>query len=222
VTRVFAPGCALALCKPRLADRLFEVLREHVGPMARLDVCCRHVPALAPGTEVINVCPGCDKRYRENYRDASTISLWEVLAASRFFPLPDYGGRVMTVIDACPTRDQPRVHRAVRALLERMNVVVVEPAQTGTKSTCCGDSFFGKIPTAEVVVQMEKKAASMPAGDVVVYCVSCSKAMFVGGKRPRYLVDLLFGEETLPQTCEPDAWHRQLDEFIAGPGAATP
>jgi Fe-S oxidoreductase len=222
VTRIFAPGCALVLHKPHLADRLLEILREHVGPMERLLTCCHHVPPLAPGTEVINVCPGCDKRYRENYRDASTISLWEVLAENRFFPWPDYGGREMTVIDACPTRDSPRVHRAVRTLLDRMNVAVVEPRLTGTKSTCCGDSFWGRIPTAEVVAQMEKKAASMPAADVVVYCVSCSKAMFVGGRRPRYLIDLLFGEETLAQTCEPDAWHRELEEFIAGPGAATP
>ena len=40
----------------------------------------------------------------------------------------------------------------------------------------------------------------MPAEDVVVYCVSCAKAMFIGGKRPRYLVDLLFGEATVPGT----------------------
>jgi hypothetical protein len=46
-------------------------------------------------------------------------------------------------------------------------------------------------------------------------CVSCSKSMFNGGKNPRYLIDLLFEEETEPKTCDPDAWHQQLDEFIA-------
>ncbi len=53
----------------------------------------------------------------------------------------------------------------------------------------------------------------MPAEDVVVYCVSCAKAMFIGGKRPRYLVDLLFGEETVPGTLDLDAWHAEIDEF---------
>jgi hypothetical protein len=38
--------------------------------------------------------------------------------------------------------------------------------------------------------------------------------MFVGGKRPRYMIDLLFGEETVPKTFEPDEWHRQLDDYI--------
>lgn len=50
-------------------------------------------------------------------------------------------------------------------------------------------------------------------GDIV-YCVSCSKSMFIGGKKPHYLIDLLFGEETVPKTFEPDEWHRELDEYI--------
>jgi hypothetical protein len=62
---------------------------------------------------------------------------------------------------------------------------------------------------------MKAKAASMPADDVIVYCVSCSKAMFNGGKNARYLIDLLFNEETVPGTCDPVAWHNEVDEFIA-------
>jgi hypothetical protein len=38
--------------------------------------------------------------------------------------------------------------------------------------------------------------------------------MFVGEKRPRYIIDLLFGEETVPETFNPDQWHKELDEFI--------
>jgi hypothetical protein len=53
----------------------------------------------------------------------------------------------------------------------------------------------------------------MPVEDVVVYCVSCVKSMFIGGKKPRYMVDLLFGEETLPQTTETVEWHGQIDEY---------
>ena len=80
---------------------------------------------------------------------------------------------------------------------------------------CCGDSFFGILPTKEVKERMRSRATEMPADEVVVYCVSCVKSMHIGGKRPRYLVDLLFGEETLAGTCEPEAWHAELDAFIA-------
>lgn len=213
--RVFAPGCALILYKPHLVDRVQEALERELGPIDRLTTCCRNIPPLRPGTEVVNICPGCDRRYRQNYADSGTVSLWEVLARSRSFAFPDYEGRVMTVLDACPTRDQPRVHDAVRAVLERMNVKVREPKHTRTRGICCGDSCYGAVPVETVKKQMAKRARQMPVDEVAVYCVSCVKAMFIGGKRPRYVVDLLFREETVPGTVDPDAWHRELDDFIA-------
>jgi len=91
---------------------------------------------------------------------------------------------------------------------------LIEPEHTKTKSTCCGDSFYGVIPVQKVMEQMVKKSSEMPVDDVVVYCVSCTKAMFVGGKKPRYLVDLLFAEETQPKTFEPDDWHKELSSYI--------
>jgi len=212
--RVFAPGCALMLYKPHLAGRLHAFLRENLGEISRWDRCCRRDPGFGEPIEVINVCPGCDRRFRKDCRDSSTVSIWEILARAGSFPFPDYRGRVMSIIDACPTRDQDRVQIAVRELLAKMNVSLREPENTGTKSTCCGDAFWGEMPTEQVKGQMRKRTAEMPADEVVVYCVSCSKAVFIGGKTPRYLVDLLFGEETLPGTLEPDAWHRELDAYI--------
>ncbi len=214
MTKLFTPGCALMLYKPYLAERLHKLLVDNIGPMKMDLTCCKHIPPLTPGTQVINICPGCDRRYRENYENAGTISLWEVLVENTFFSLPDYDGREMTIIDACPTRDQTRVHNAVRILAKRMNIVLIEPKNTRTKSTCCGDSCYGNIPTAMVVEQMKKNASKMPAEDVLVYCVSCAKSMLIGGKRPRYLIDLLFNEETIPQTIDLDKWHQELDAFI--------
>ena len=118
------------------------------------------------------------------------------------------------VLDACPTRDQARVHDAIRALLERMNIRVAEPAKTRTKGTCCGDSFYGVLPVEQVKEQMKRRSKEMPCEDVAVYCVSCCKAMHIGGRTPRYLVDLLFEEETPAGIFEPDEWHGELDKFI--------
>jgi Fe-S oxidoreductase len=164
---------------------------------------------------VINTCAGCDRRYRELYAGVTTVSLWERLAVDDTFDFPDYGGARMAVHDACPTRTEERVHVAVRTLLERMNIAVVEPKATRTKAVCCGDSFYGELPDDRVRALMARRAESMPCDDVVVYCVSCVKSMHNGGKTPRYLVDLLFAEETSPGVFEPSEWHRQLEEFIA-------
>lgn len=210
---VFAPGCALKLYKPHLAERLLQYLNRGDQAAAEHFTCCRHEPNLPCGTRVINVCAGCDKRYRELYEGVATISLWELLAESDF-PFPDYGGAAMAVHDACPTRTETRVHEAVRTLLKRMNITALEPERTGTRATCCGDSFYGVLPADQVKAQMAKRAQEMPVEDVAVYCVSCIKAMHIGGKRPRYLVDLLFGEPTEIGTWEPEAWHGELQEYI--------
>jgi len=212
--KVFAPGCALMLYKPDLAERLHLVLNKNLGEMDKLLTCCHHDPQMMTSTEVINICPGCDKRFGNDYKNVSTISLWEILAESDFFAFPDYHGRSMSIIDACPTRDQERVHIAIRTVLQKMNITLTEPKNTGTKSTCCGDSFYGIIPTVKVKEQMIKRTSEMPLDDVVVYCVSCIKSVFIGGKKPHYLVDLLFEKETVPKTYEPDDWHNELDQYI--------
>jgi Fe-S oxidoreductase len=212
--RVYAPGCALVIYKPALAVRVLACVDAECGPVAEHLTCCRHDPGLEAGTTVINTCAGCDRRYRELYAGISTISLWEVLAESERFPFPDYGGTEMTVQDACPTRTEARVHAAVRRLLDRMNIRVVEPRLTRTHTVCCGDNFFGVLATEGVIQQMKARAGQMPRQDVVVYCLSCVKAMHNGGRRPRYLVDLLFGEDTAPGTFEPAAWHAELQAFI--------
>ena len=214
MNKVFAPGCALMLYKPELAERLHRMLNENLGEMDLHLICCRHDPQIPANTEIVNVCPGCDKRFGNDYELTSTISLWEILAGSDFFPFPDYHGKRMSILDACPTRDQEKVHKAIRTVLKKMNITLVEPKNTGTKSTCCGDSFYGVIPTGKVKEQMIKRTSEMPLDEVVVYCVSCIKSVFIGGKNPRYLVDLLFENETVPKTYEPDEWHKELDEYI--------
>jgi Fe-S oxidoreductase len=211
---VFAPGCALMLYKPELAEKLHLILNENLGDMDKLLICCQHDQKLAAKTRVINICPGCDKRFGNDFKNISTISLWEILAESDFFTFPDYQGKQMTIIDACPTREQERVHKAVRAILQKMNIKLVEPKNTRTKSTCCGDSFYGVIPVKKVKKLMRNRASEMPVDEVVVYCVSCIKSVYNGGKRPQYLIDLLFADKTVPKTYEPDEWHNELKNYI--------
>jgi len=212
--QVYAPGCAFMIYKPELAKKVLGFLNKNLGDIPEHLICCRHEPNLESGTQVINTCAGCDRRYRELYDGISTISLWEILTESKTFPFPDYNGIKMSIHDACPTRTEKRVHSAIRKLLERMNIKVIEPKNTRTQAICCGDSFYGTLPVELVKEQMKKRSNKMPCEYVVVYCVSCIKAMHIGGKKPRYIVDLLFGEETGISIFEPDVWHDELQKFV--------
>ena len=212
--QAYAPGCALMIYKPKLAERILEDINNEENHIPQHLTCCKHEPNLKEETQIINTCAGCDKRYRELYEGISTVSLWEILAESDSFKFPDYRGMTMTIHDACPTRTEERVHTSIRKILERMNVKVIEPKHTRKKAICCGDSFYGIIPVDKVKEQMVKRANSMPCDDVVVYCVSCIKAMHIGGKKPRYIIDLLYGESTIIGEFEPDKWHEELQAFI--------
>jgi Fe-S oxidoreductase len=211
---VFAPGCALMLYKPELAEKVFRLLSEKLNIAEKHMTCCQYDPLFENRTTVINVCPGCDKRFGKDYAGCSTISVWEILAENEIFDFPDYGGKSMAILDACPVRENEKVHIAVRKVLHRMNINVVEPKSTMNRSICCGDSFYGEIPVEKVKEQMSGRAGDMPAADVVVYCVSCTKSMFIGGKKPRYLIDLLYEEETVPGTLDQDDWHNELKAYI--------
>lgn len=212
--QIFAPGCAMILYKPALAEKIHAMLKAEAGEMGVLDTCCKHDPGFTTPTRIINVCPGCDKRFSNSYDHATTISLWELLAASTTFQFPDYGGQSMTILDACPTREKPAIHEAIRSIIQKMHIRIVEPEHTRTKSTCCGDSFYPQLPAESVNLLMKKRTDEMPLDDVIVYCVSCIQSVSIGGKTPRYLPDLLMGLDTQPEVYKTDAWHMQLDEYI--------
>ena len=43
----------------------------------------------------------------------------------------------------------------------------------------------------------------MQLDDVVVYWTSCITSMSIGSKKPHYIIDLLFREDTIPAVTEP-------------------
>ncbi|MFT5728605.1 MAG: hypothetical protein ACI8PB_002759 [Desulforhopalus sp.] len=210
----FNPGCALSIYKPEMENVILEYLNKNYTKTALHKICCQHEPQVEKGAVLINVCAGCDRRFSTLYEGISTISLWEVIDSLDSFVYPNYQGFKMSVHDACPIREKPQVHQAVRSLLKKMNIEVVETKFNGTRSICCGDDFYPKHSVEKVHKAMKKRAESMPCEDVCVYCVSCIKSMSIGGKTPRHLFDLLMHEATYPQIYDTVKWHEQLQEYI--------
>ena len=72
-----------------------------------------------------------------------------------------------------------------------MNITLVEPQRTGVRGKCCGQVFHGKVDTLKIKSLMKVRTEEMPCDNVIVYR-ACTMRMSVGGKRPRYIIDLLF------------------------------
>ena len=209
---IYAPGCALMSYKPHLAEKLKEIITKEYGEMETLLTCCFNKPKLSKDTCIITPCVTCAERYSKD-SECSTLFFLTKLAESKDFPFPDYGGISMSIQDTCSARKNPEVLFTIRRLLERMNINLIEPEHTGEKARCCGQIFYGKLETSKVEAQMKKRADEMPCNDVVVYCASCIMSMIVGGKRPRYILDLLFNEPTDMTGIGADKWNKALCEF---------
>lgn len=210
----FNPGCALSIYKPESAQKILDILGKYFAPVQLHNICCHHNPKLPHGATIINNCAGCDRRFRSLYEGIQTISLWEVLDSMEKLPLLNYTGLMVSVHDSCSFRPKPQVHAAVRSILRKMNMEIIDSEYSGTRSICCGDNFYPKLSIEKVTELQKKRAAQMPCQDVVVYCVSCIKSMAIGGKTPHHMVDLVLNEETEPQETRINVYHNALNQYI--------
>lgn len=210
----FNPGCALSIYKRDAEIKILNILHKHLGDIKLHNICCHHEPNLPQGATIINNCAGCDRRFRSLYEGINTISLWEILDSIPELELPRYEGLTVSIHDSCSFRQKPQVHQAVRSLLRKMNIEIVESEFSGTKSVCCGDNLYSKVPLEDIKEFQKKRAAQMPCQDVVVYCVSCIKSMTVGGKTAHHMVDLILNEVTNPQDINIVTYHDALESYI--------
>lgn len=212
---MFTPGCALLMYKPHLADRAEQYLKTHGYIIERSEICCHHNQRRKAETTAIVACSGCARRLKKEHQGIDAISLWEVMAEDETLQLPDYGGMKMSLHDACPTKSDEAVTFAIRKLLQRMNITLAEAELNRKNAPCCGDSFYPGLREAAIIEKMRERAEQMPCDDVVVHCISCVKSMTNGGKKPRYLLDLVFGEQTEPGELSPSIWHKEMQIFIS-------
>lgn len=210
----FNPGCALSIYKRDAEIKILNILHKHLGDIKLHNICCHHEPNLPQGATIINNCAGCDRRFRSLYEGINTISLWEILDSIPELELPRYEGLTVSIHDSCSFRQKPQVHQAVRSLLRKMNIEIVESEFSGTKSVCCGDNLYSKVPLEAIKEFQKKRASQMPCQDVVVYCVSCIKSMTVGGKTAHHMVDLILNEVTDPQDINIVTYHDALESYI--------
>lgn len=212
-TKLFVPGCALLIYKPKLASKLKEYIENGYGHMTTWKPCCLTKPDIKEKTRVFTPCVTCAQQYAGKYQDIEVVFILQLIAESEDFPFPDYHGTPMSIQDTCSARTNPKYMAVVRKLLNRMNIKLMEPDRSGLHAKCCGQTFYGKLPIDKVESYMKTRANEMPCDEVVVYCASCIMSMSVGGKRPRYLLDLLFNEPTEIWSSGAECWNNKLKDF---------
>lgn len=204
---LFYPSCNYAIASKENAMKLRKFMSE------RMDVagCClkdnRKVNSDDTG---IYMCQNCRSTIENKMQ---TLSLWEYLLKTEY-PLPDYRGEKMFLQDCWRDRTHPEVHHAVRELMKRMGIEIVEMNMNREKSDYCG-TLHCETDNEELRQKMlacsEQKISRLPLDlqtelmkdhfrdveegmRVVVDCNRCKKGAEMAGVNAVHLMDLILKE----------------------------
>ncbi len=168
-----------------------------------------------PGDIAYSVCHNCNNIIEEAYSGVTARSLWEFILNDRDFHFPDYQGRTMTVQDCWRSRDREAEQSAVRELLLKMNINIVEIEERGEKTDFCGVSLLRPQPPRNPVMapkhynenieglflphteeeqtaKMKEYCRKYTTDEVLCYCHYCLEGLQKGGVHGYHLAELLF------------------------------
>ncbi len=167
-------------------------------------------------TAMVSVCQNCTSIFQETQPDVMVLSLWEyILEYVQDFPYPDYGGIRMTLQDCWRQHDNKAQQNAVRELLQRMNIEVVELHENRDKTKYCGTTTLRATPQRNLVMApkryvenaqgffephtpkeqkayMEEYCKQITTDAVVGYCHYCTQGFNLVGQKNYHLAELLF------------------------------
>ena len=172
--------------------------------------------AFEAGDEVYSLCHNCNNIIEEMKPGVKVRSLWELLDGDDELMLPDHSGLTASVQDCWRAKDRACEQDAVRSLLRKMNIEIVELPENRDKTMFCGKSLYRPQPPRNPKLApkhyvegakglfvphtedeqnrlMEEYCAGIKTDTVVCYCHYCLEGLLAGGKDARHIAQLIFG-----------------------------
>ena len=132
-------------CIPSYKIRDFEE-RMPEGPLREAWAALPDSAPFAPGDEIYSLCHNCNNIIEEMHPGIHVRSLWELLDETPAFPLPDLSGLTAVVQDCWRSRDRAEEQAAVRSLLTKMKVNLLEAPDNHADTRFCGISLLRPQP----------------------------------------------------------------------------
>ena len=172
------------------------------------------------GDTVYSLCHNCSAILDEWRPGCVSRSLWELIDGDADFTFPDYGGQPMYVQDCWRARDRRAEQDAVRSLMRKMNIDIIEMPVNRERTEFCGNSLYRPAPPRNLKLaprrfvecaagkfephSIEEQSALMreycaPFGEsmVAAYCHYCLEGLLLGGASAVHLAQLLFMPESV-------------------------
>lgn len=227
MSRKFFPGCKVKARYPEASAWLAEQVLER-GYADELVGCCRvDHQKLTPDDTAVCICNNCMAMIDEAADNGALENIWVLIDDDADFPLPDYTGRRMGIQDCGRAYDRTDVQDAVRSLMRKMGIEVVELADVREKSRFCGASLLKGVPKQEATFApkryvedaakrgiyvphepdeiqrlLEEHCAAIEPDEVCCYCFACDMGLEAGGKDGVNILELVSGMFREPKQAE--------------------
>ena len=170
------------------------------------------------GSTLVSICHNCSAIFEEYRHEYRRLSLWELIIQDESFQFPDYHHEKMTVQDCWRSRENRQEQEAVRLLMKKMNIEIVELEQNYEQTEFCGISLYQPQPPRNPIrapkrfkdraqglfkphTDEEKKnimqlyCNQFNTNKAVAYCHYCIDGLNIGGVEGIHLARLLFEPE---------------------------
>ena len=213
--KTYYPACKFTGNFPETSKKIQAYMTQKHN--ARIAGCCRpSLPSLTQNDMAIYICHACAAFFAESSAARNITSIWEIIASDDTFVYPDHTGKSMTLQDCWRARGDVSQQNAVRKILNKMNIEIIELAQNRENSNFCGKFLYEELPEfcvklapnhfinnaeglfiphseEEKDVLMRDHCKAIQTGSVVCYCGSCLRGLTAGGKTGIHLAELVFG-----------------------------
>uniref|UniRef100_UPI0040575044 hypothetical protein n=1 Tax=Agathobacter sp. TaxID=2021311 RepID=UPI0040575044 len=209
----YYPSCKFTEFSPGTSQKIADYLSKKYHMNAQ--GCCRPSHSnLTKDDTAVCICNTCAAICSEDSK-AQVKSVWEILQDDDDFPFPDFHHELMTLQDCWRCYDRRSEQEAVRKVIKKMNIDVLELPENYENTKFCGTSthvklvkanadfapkrfvenakgmFIPKTPEEQLLL-MEEHCKQIKTDKVICYCVPCTKGIRTGGKQGLHLMDLLF------------------------------
>ncbi len=167
------------------------------------------------GDIVYSLCHNCSAIIDEWKTGVRVRSLWELIDEDEDFLLPDYNETPMFVQDCWRAKDRTEEQDAVRSLMRKMNIRILEREDSRDRTDFCGISLYRPAPPRNLKLApkrfvegaagkyephteeeqrelMEAYVRDFHGEKVVSYCHYCQEGLLLGGADASHLAMLLF------------------------------
>lgn len=174
-----------------------------------------HYKNFPAGSTMVSLCHNCAAIFEERHPEILRQSLWEFILQDKNFKYPDLHGEKITIQDCWRQKENIAEQSAVREILKKMNIEIVELEENFSRTKFCGYSlyqpqpprnpklapkrfvenakgFFEEHTQEEKEILMKNYCAQFETEKVIAYCHYCVRGLKLGGKKTFHLAELLF------------------------------